>query len=102
LDRGPDGWKVFWRKELQERKELSMPPFLSLVKIESNASDIRDITKKLESTDFEYWSPDEEGSKQPLVWIRTKKLSELRRLLEPFFHIKRVRRGYPAITVWHE
>jgi primosomal protein N' len=88
--------------ELKERRDFSMPPYTSLVKIEGGAADIQALTEKLASSDFECWSPDDEGGRRSAIWVRTKKLSHLRRTLEPFFHIKRGRLGYPSVTVWHE
>ncbi|MDR1471670.1 MAG: hypothetical protein LBS75_04025 [Synergistaceae bacterium] len=102
LAHGPQGWRTFWRDELKERRELSMPPFNSLVKIESNAPQIRVMAEKLEASGFECWSPDEPNAKSGTLWVRTKRLAELRRALEPYFQITRVRRGFPAVVVWHE
>jgi primosomal protein N' (replication factor Y) len=101
LGAGSDGWRIFWRAELKERMELSMPPFTSLVKIEAAASDIAAISDIFASMSYEYWQPEETG-KKTAVWVRTGKLSELRRKISPFFHIKRARRGFPSIEVWHE
>jgi len=100
LDSGHEGWKVFWRAELRDRKELSMPPFTSLVKTEGRASDIGRIGERVSGLGFECWTS-EEGKKSTL-WIRTKKLSELRRVLTPYFHIGHAKVGYPSVTVWHE
>jgi primosomal protein N' (replication factor Y) len=101
LGAGGDGWRIFWRSELKERMELSMPPYTSLVKIEAAASDIAAISDIFASMGYEYWQPEETGKKSA-VWVRTRKLSELRRKISPFFHIKRARRGFPSIEVWHE
>jgi primosomal protein N' len=99
LNRGQEGWRVFWRDELKERREFSMPPFTPLIKIEANARQSAAISARLASASYEYWSSEETN---PVVWIRTKKLPELRRLLSPFFHIRFAREGFPKITVWHE
>ncbi|MDR1581132.1 MAG: hypothetical protein LBS35_12310 [Synergistaceae bacterium] len=101
LGAGSDGWRVFWRSELKERMELSMPPYTSLIKIEAAASDIAAMSDIFASVGYEYWQPEETG-KKAAVWVRTRKLSELRRKISPFFHIKRARRGFPSIEVWHE
>jgi primosomal protein N' (replication factor Y) len=101
--RGPrPDWRRFWRDELREREDFNMPPFSSLIKIEAPADEAREIAHILEDEGFELWMSDEPDSKKPAVWLRTKKLSALRRKIEPFFHIKRARRGYPSVTVWHE
>ncbi|MDR3077099.1 MAG: hypothetical protein LBU26_07325 [Synergistaceae bacterium] len=101
LDAGDEGWRIFWRSELRDRMELSMPPFTSLVKAECGASDAARISERVNALGYECWSSDEAGKKSTL-WIRTKKLAELRRVLVPYFHIKRARMGYPSVTVWHE
>lgn len=97
-----NGWKIFWRRELDERREFGMPPFLSLVKIELAKSDSGVVVKKLIDSDFEFWESDEPDSKKNIIWVRTKKLSELRKILEPLFQISRAKRGFPQTTVWHE
>ena len=100
LDGGHEGWKVFWRAELRDRRELSMPPFMPLVRAEGKASQIGRICERVSGLGFECWSSDE--GKKSTLWIRTKKLSELRRALAPYFHIGHARMGYPSVTVWHE
>jgi primosomal protein N' (replication factor Y) len=99
LERG-DGWKIFWRSELRDRAELSMPPFSSLVHAEGAAQDIARVAERADGMGLEYWSPDGEGGNSSL-WIRTKKISALRKIFEPCFRIG-MRRKYPSITVWHE
>jgi primosomal protein N' (replication factor Y) len=95
----PDGWRVFWRSELRERKELSMPPYTPLVKFEGRPGDSSALMERLRDAGCECWSPDDSPS---TLWIRTKKLSELKRMFEPYFRIRRGRAGYPSVTVWHE
>jgi primosomal protein N' (replication factor Y) len=97
----PD-WKRFWRDEIRERKDFNMPPFSSLVKIEASMNDVREMARVFEGEGFEFWVSDDLDSKKPAVWLRTKKLSSLRRKMEPFFNIRRAGRGYPSVTVWHE
>ncbi|MDR1482599.1 MAG: hypothetical protein LBI74_08240 [Synergistaceae bacterium] len=101
--RGPrPDWRRFWRDELREREDFGMPPFLSLIKIEAAANRASEIANILEGEGFEFWMSDEPDSKRPVVWIRTKKISALRKKIEPFFHIRQASRGYPSVTVWHE
>ncbi|MDR1021588.1 MAG: hypothetical protein LBL73_12570, partial [Synergistaceae bacterium] len=52
------GWAVFWRDELRERAEFSMPPFASLVKIEASAADARPLTASFDASRLEYWLSD--------------------------------------------
>ena len=101
LGAGSDGWRIFWRSELKERMELSMPPYTSLVKIEAAASDIAAMSDIFASVGYECWRMEETG-KKTVLWVRTRRLSELRRKISPFFRIKRARRGFPSIEVWHE
>jgi primosomal protein N' (replication factor Y) len=102
LGHGPQGWRTFWRDELKERRDLSMPPFNSLVRIQSGGARIRSIAGELEASGFECWSPDEPDVKTGTLWVRTKRLFELRRALAPQYHIALVRRGFPSVVVWHE
>jgi primosomal protein N' (replication factor Y) len=111
-------WFVFWRSELKERKEFSMPPFIPLVKIETRASDASAMAAKFDDARFEYWisdprdEQDSPGSpvspKTPsrgsstTIWLRTKRLGDLRSALSPFFSIKRARTGCPSITIRYE
>jgi primosomal protein N' (replication factor Y) len=102
LEDGDGGWRRFWRAELSERREFGMPPFTSLIKLEANAADVGGLSEAFNSAGVEYWSPQEGGEGKNIIWIRTARLSGLRTILEPFFHIKRARRGTPRLTVWHE
>jgi primosomal protein N' (replication factor Y) len=102
LNRGPEGWRVFWRSELEERRELDMPPFSSLVRVEGNARLVREMEEKLSAAGCECWVPDAPDTEKNALWVRTKKLSGLRRTIAPFFHITRAKTGYPTVTVWHE
>ncbi|GHV28102.1 primosomal protein N' [Synergistales bacterium] len=98
---GAPAWAVFWRGELRERKELSMPPFKALVKITASAEDTRGMEKKFVSAGLEYWiddNPENSGT----IRLRVKDTAALRRELEPFFSIKRARQGFPSVTVWYE
>jgi primosomal protein N' (replication factor Y) len=96
------GWRIFWRAELMERSEFNMPPFSPLVKMEVSKPDSDALTEIFESQGFEFWTPDEPSGGKRVIWLRTKRLSSLRRAIEPFFHIRRSRIGYPSVTVWHE
>jgi primosomal protein N' (replication factor Y) len=121
---GRPGWALFWHDELRERRDFSMPPFVSLVKIDAVAGDIRFLTERFDDAGFEYWLSDsgdsQSGSFPPetesiscrsktqsktpkaTIWLRTNRLSALRAALYPFFGIQRAKRGYPSVTVRHE
>jgi primosomal protein N' (replication factor Y) len=105
------GWSFFWQKELRERREFSMPPFLSLVKIEAGVSDAAVLADKFGKAGFEYWlaeaqgqqnSPEKANASRAAIWLRTKNLSALRGIMSPYFSIKRAKRGYPSITIRHD
>jgi hypothetical protein len=82
-----------------------MPPFLSLVRIDLARQDAGTLAERLGGAAFEFWEPDDDdssGSQKRTIWVRTKKISELKKILAPLFHISRARRGYPSVTVWHD
>ncbi|MDR1515405.1 MAG: hypothetical protein LBS45_06905 [Synergistaceae bacterium] len=121
---GKPGWTFFWQDELRERRDFSMPPCVSLVKIDADADDIRLLTERFDEAPFEYWlsdSGDSQNASGPIeaastpsrskaqpktpratIWLRTNRLSALRAALRPFFDIRRAKRGYPSITIRHE
>jgi primosomal protein N' (replication factor Y) len=102
LDDVDAGWRLFWRRELREREEFTMPPYAALVKVEASLQDSIAMAELLDGGGFEFWVPEDSAAGRGAIWLRTKRMSALRRIIEPFFHIKRARRGYPSITVWHE
>lgn len=120
LERPRDGWRLFWRSELEERRRYSMPPFVSLIRIGADAKTASEIYAALAERGFEAWDADAGDPSAPrlareairkkdapkaagrVIWIRTKRMRELKELLAPWFQIKRARQGYPEIAVWHD
>jgi primosomal protein N' (replication factor Y) len=102
------GWRIFWRDEMKERREFSMPPFASLVKIDVSGSETVEMTGRFDAESLEYWVLDaEESAVSPqktnsTIWLRTNTLAPLRKALLPFFSIKKSRRRSPSITIRHE
>jgi primosomal protein N' (replication factor Y) len=108
------GWTVFWRSELRERREFSMPPFTPLVRIDTKAADANAMAEMFDDARFEYWISDTESPEEPSVpegakkrphttiWLRTKDIGLLRKTLAPFFSIKRARAGFPSVIVRYE
>lgn len=120
LDDPRGGWRTFWRAEIERRREFSMPPFLSLVRIDAEPRTARAIADDLARGLYEFWVADPSDTDAPtlargaiakktapartrhVIWVRTKKTPELKRLLAPYFHIQRAKGGYPTVTVWHD
>jgi primosomal protein N' (replication factor Y) len=63
---GPNrpGWSFFWQGELKDRREFSMPPFMSLVKIEVSAQDAKALAERFDEARFEYWLAESQDSKK--------------------------------------
>lgn len=96
------GWRTFWRAEMDERREFSMPPFMPLIKVEASAADASSLSRELGDAEVEHWVDEQgEGSKR-VVWIRARSTREVKNILAPRFDISRARRGYPSITVWYD
>lgn len=96
------GWSAFWRRELKERRLFGLPPFSSLVRVAASAFDAGRMIEVFEKERFEYWVADTPEGKKTVIWLRTRRLSALRRALLPFFGISAAKRGLPEMTVWHE
>lgn len=96
-----DGWRIFWRDEMRERKEFGLPPFIPLVAIDLAAPDIGVLRGRLDRGGIEYWEAEDEG-RERRIWARTKKIAALREALAPLYGIDRSRRGYPNVTVWYD
>ena len=90
------GWDLFWRGELEERRDLDLPPFAALVEIDGG----RQRGPLLEALQAKGLDPLEGDTAQAPIWLSCRRLSSLREALEPFFDIGRSRRGFPKIQVW--
>ena len=87
------GWGVFWKKELQCRREFEFPPFVPMLEIHMPKNSGRYFEEKLEQTELEFI----EGKDSDNFFVRTKKFAELRKILEPCYNIKNMRRGMPKV-----
>lgn len=88
------GWRFFWEEELRERRDMELPPVTPLIRLEMSRTDMRELLPQLEARRFQLWSP-EEGT----LWLRTRRLKELRELLAPAFDIKNSRKDFPKVSV---
>ncbi|MDO9508786.1 MAG: hypothetical protein Q7I97_05510 [Thermovirgaceae bacterium] len=91
------GWDHFWRVELDERKELDLPPWRFLLEIKNlgkNKPRARDLAV---SSGLECLDPDPSGD---ILWVRCENLSVARKSLEPLFCISESGKGFPRISLW--
>ena len=91
------GWRFFWEKELKERREMDLPPTTPLIRLEMPETAMAELQPQLEARRFQLWSP-EEGT----LWLRTRRLGELRELLATVFDIRNRRKTFPRISVWFD
>lgn len=91
------GWGTFWRNELKERKMLELPPCMPLLKIAVPKGKGAGLEETLLEKDFQCWRPDDKADE---VWVKTRRFNELRKALEPYFHIRNTRIGMPAVTLY--
>lgn len=96
-----EGWQIFWRGEIRERRRFNLPPFLPLIRLEVAASDARALRAAADREGIDYWEADESGGKRMRIWIRTSRMGLLRALLAPLFDIGS-KKGYPGVTVWYD
>ena len=90
------GWGYFWDRELKERREWQLPPYVPMLKIDIPAFKRKDLMSHLEKEGFEYWESEERSDQ---LWINTKRFDSLRKILEPYFDIKNTRSGIPKVTI---
>lgn len=90
------GWRSFWRRELAERAELELPPFVPMIKITAARSALREIASKLEEAGVDCWQSDEEAA----LWARTKRFAALGAILSPYFSISRSGKAFPSVLLY--
>lgn len=90
------GWRIFWEAELRYRKELALPPFVPMLKLEMPVGGSEKFVEMLEKYDIEYWKSDEAEDE---IWIRTRSFGLLKKILEPWFHIRNTRIGFPLVLL---
>jgi len=91
------GWGLFWRRELKERSEWELPPFMPLIKISAERGDARKISQKLDEAGAEYWASEEDAGE---IWVRTKRFAALREILKPFFSIASTKKTFPTVSLY--
>ncbi len=91
------GWDHFWRVELDERKELSLPPWKYLLEVKNIGKNKPNVKKLMISSGLECLDPDPTGD---ILWIRCENLSKARKSLEPLFRISESAKGFPRISLW--
>ncbi len=90
------GWENFWARELRERRELELPPFVPMIKITARRACAGEIAEKLDKAGMDYWQSDEEGA----LWVRTKRFAELGAILAPHFGIAMSGKGFPSVLLY--
>ncbi|NLD05114.1 MAG: hypothetical protein GX672_04335 [Synergistaceae bacterium] len=90
------GWGYFWERELKERREWELPPYVPMLKIDIPAFKRNGLAEHLDRADFEYWESEDRSDQ---IWVRTKKFDALRKILEPYFDIKNTRSGIPKVSI---
>ncbi len=90
------GWHDFWEKELEERQEMELPPYVPMINITMPSGLGHELAQTLDSAAMEYWETEESADE---IWVRTKKFDKLSSLIAPYFHIRNTRRGFPMITL---
>jgi hypothetical protein len=65
------GWGHFWERELKERREWELPPYMPMLKIDIAAFKRNELAEDLERAGFEFWESEDRSDQ---IWIRTKSL----------------------------
>lgn len=91
------GWDYFWEMEIEERKDLGLPPWRYLLEIRNLGSKKNRARDFLSSSGLESLDP---GPSEDVLWVRCESLAPARKSLEPFFRISESGRGFPRITLW--
>ena len=76
---------------------MDLPPTTPLIRLEMPETAMAELQPQLEARRFQLWSP-EEGT----LWLRTRRLGELRELLATVFDIRNRRKTFPRISVWFD
>lgn len=92
------GWSRFWKEELQERKELGLPPYSYLLEVKAPSLKWKErIMTKLEENGY---FPMEPGDPPLFFWVTSLSLGDIYNILAPFFSIGNSKMGFSEITVW--
>lgn len=90
------GFAYFWARELQERKNLELPPTCFLLEISQKGRILQEIRNALENEGFEVFSgsPGTES-----LQVKVNGFERIRRVLAPFFAVKFNRQDYPRLSL---
>ncbi|SMG11382.1 replication restart DNA helicase PriA [Dethiosulfovibrio salsuginis] len=89
------GWTVFWNRELEERRDVELPPFRYLAEISCLGGDKDRVSDSLSSAGGDVMDPDPSGD---LIWVAFTHILPIYRALERFFSIGS--RSYPKVVLW--
>lgn len=92
------GWEHFWKRELRERREWELPPYVPMLKIKMPYG-AQCLCDSLEEEGFECWLSEESANE---LWVRTKRFSELKARLDKYFSIARAGKGFPSVLLYLE
>jgi primosomal protein N' (replication factor Y) len=93
------GWGNFWQGELEERKNLDLPPYGLLVQIDLPPAEDREaFARTLEDAGLAVMDSGETSS----LRVALRSIEPLRTALAPRFEIRHSRRGFPVATVFAE
>lgn len=92
------GWGAFWRQELNERKELGLPPFAYLLEV--RAATMAQKASMIPGFQERGLFPMDPGADSPAFWVASGSLTPAREVLAPYFSIKCSGRGFPEVSVW--
>jgi len=92
------GWGAFWRQELNERKELGLPPFAYLIEVK--AATMAQKASMIAGFQERGLFPMDPGAGSTAFWVASGSLSPPREVLAPYFSIKCSGRGFPEVSVW--
>lgn len=91
------GWDHFWKEELEERKQMDLPPWKYLVEIKDLGKQKEQAKASFKEVGVECLDP---GISEDTIWLKSDNLSKVRKIMEPFFSITGSNRGFPKIALW--
>lgn len=95
------GWDYFWKKELSERKELGLPPFTYLIRMDlPDERSKQEIMSSLIEKGLDVMDPGGNGDESFRIWLSSYRISPVISALDPFFRITRSGRGFPAVRIY--
>ena len=95
-----DGWRKFWLDELKTRRDLELPPYFDLYRIECDKRNRDEIINNFERENFFVM----DGGDDKPIWINTEhfNLERIYKILEPYFNIQNDLQYAPIIKIFKE